>query len=62
MSTKMKAFIGITVSFAFLIFLFATKGGCASRCADKNVCAVEEKSVQNEAIASVEAPTAEQVQ
>lgn len=56
MSTKMKAIIGITLSFVFLIVLFATKGGCASRCAEKNVCAAQEKVAQTEVVAQAEAP------
>ena len=62
MSTKTKAFIGITISFVVLIILFASNGGfrgarAASLEAVKkhNTCSVEEKAETSENIAQVEA-------
>jgi len=58
MSTKMKAFIGILVSFVILIILFTSTGGYrASRVAqDKKteVCSVAEKVVVSETAAQAE--------
>ena len=59
MSTKMKAFIGIVVSFAVLIILFTSNGGYrASRDNEgkKNneTCSVIEKVASSETIAQAE--------
>ncbi len=57
MSTKMKAFIGIIVSFVFLIILFTSTGGYrATRVVEekKETCAVAEKVATSETVAQVE--------
>ena len=59
MSTKMKAFIGIVVSFAVLIILFTSNGGYrASRDAEaqksNETCSVIEKVANSETIAQAE--------
>ncbi len=60
MSSKTKAFIGITVSVVFLIILFTAAGGYrASRDSEdtnkEETCAAEAKVCGTEAIAQVEA-------
>ncbi|MBP7074852.1 MAG: hypothetical protein KBA81_05645 [Rhabdochlamydiaceae bacterium] len=59
MSTKMKAFIGIVVSFAVLIILFTSNGGYrASRDNEQQknneTCSVIEKVASSETIAQAE--------
>lgn len=58
MSTKMKAFIGIVVSFVFLIILFTSTGGYrATRVVEEKkeeTCAVAEKAATSETIEQVE--------
>ena len=59
MSTKMKAFIGILVSFVILIILFTSTGGYrAARAVEEKkteTCSVEEKVVTSETVAQAEA-------
>ena len=55
MSTKMKAFIGITATLVFLIVLFTSKGGYrANRENEDTACSVVEKVSENETIAQAE--------
>ena len=59
MSTKMKTFIGIVVSFAVLIILFSSNGGYRGSRAreeqrNRESCSVMEKVADSETIAQAE--------